>query len=362
MKVLFIIESLRSGGKERRLVSLIEGLIQNHEVNIELLLLSKDIHYTKVFDFGIPIHYLGRHAREDLFIFSKFYKILRNFRPDVVHCWDNIAAFHFAPIAKLLNVKFVNSMITSAPPLRKFSKKRIISSFTYPFSDVVLSNSKAGLKAYGAPQDKSQVIYNGFDFNRIENLRDKKKIREEYSIPPGKKVIGMVASFTLNKDYLNFLNYCLVLKKKYHFVAIGDGPQLKAISARASTMGLENISFLGRLKDVESVINIFDIAVLISNPKYHGEGISNAIMEYMALSKLVIASDNGGNKEIVEDGKTGFLLKSNEPSEFRKVVKMIEKNEGLINKMGTEGKKRLKSHFSLDDMVNSTFNLYRRLN
>lgn len=361
MKVLFIIESLRSGGKERRLVSLIEGLLKSHKVDIQLLLLSKDIHYTKIFDLEIPIHYLRRDIRKDLLILSKFYRILKNFFPDVVHCWDNIAAIHFAPVAKSMNIKFVNSMITSAPPMGRFSKRRMISSLSYPFSDVVLSNSKAGLEAYGAPKGKSKVIYNGFDFSRINDLRSKNEILEKYSIPHGKLVIGMVASFTLNKDYENFLNYCLALKDEWHFVAVGDGPELMAIKARASTMGIENASFLGRLSDVESVINVFDIALLISNAKYHGEGISNSIMEYMAMSKLVIASDNGGNKELIDDGKTGFLLKSNDPSEFLKVIRRIEEDGGLIERMGTEGKRRLMSNFNIENMVDSTYKLYEDL-
>jgi glycosyltransferase involved in cell wall biosynthesis len=361
MKILFIIESLRSGGKERRLVSLIDGLVKNHQAEVQLVLLSTDVHYKGIFDLGITIHNLRRNIIKDPLIMLRFFGILKSFAPDIVHCWDNIASAHFSPLTKSMNIKFVNSMITSAPPLARFSKKKIISDLSYPFSDVILSNSKAGLEAYKAPKNKSQVIHNGFDFNRINSLLPKIEIRKKYDIPEDKKVIGMVASFTPNKDYDSLLNYALALKDKYQFLAVGDGPDLEKIKVKSVQMGLNNILFLGRISDVESVVNLFDIAVLISNPRHHGEGISNAIMEYMALSKLVIASDNGGNKEIVIDGETGFLMKSNELGEFMRIIDIIEDNEALLKTMGCAGRKRLSENFNLDSMVNSTYQLYKDL-
>ena len=105
-------------------------------------------------------------------------------------------------------------------------------------------------------------------------------------------------------------------------------------------------------------MNIFDIGVLLSNPDIHGEGISNSIMEYMALGKPVIASIGGGTSEIVLDGETGFLIEPKNPKQLAERIDYLLSNQTVAKKMGESGRKRIQQHFSLDKMVNETYNLY----
>ena len=108
-------------------------------------------------------------------------------------------------------------------------------------------------------------------------------------------------------------------------------------------------------------MNILNIGVLLSNMSCHGEGISNSIMEYMALEKPVIATDGGGTKELVIHGENGFLIKE------KNIKILVEKIEYFIDnpkqacEMGKKGKNRLEKYFSIKRMVDETFQLYTDL-
>lgn len=199
MKILFFIESLRSGGKERRLVELIKGLQNYHYIERELVLTRKDIHYKDIFDTGIKIHYIVRkYIKKDPRLFFKFFKIANKYKPDIIHVWGNMVAIYAIPAKILLKKPMINNQITDAPD--KVNGGLLSHQVSFPFSNILVANSKAGLKSYNAPLNKSRVIYNGFDFARIENLEDKKITRAKFEIKTN-NVVDMVASFSNLKDY-----------------------------------------------------------------------------------------------------------------------------------------------------------------
>ena len=74
MKVLYVIDTLGSGGKERRLVELLKALLKRGEVEAQLVVMSDDIHYTEVFTLGIKVHKILRRTRKDLSVFGKLRK------------------------------------------------------------------------------------------------------------------------------------------------------------------------------------------------------------------------------------------------------------------------------------------------
>lgn len=360
MKILFVIDSLKSGGKERRLVSLIEGLKSFEDIEMELITLSKEIHYKSILDIDIKIHFLKRDIRKDFGLLSKFSKILNSFRPDIVHGWDNLAAIHFAPICKIKKTPFINSMITAAPKTHKLSQRYLANAISYPFSDVILSNSQAGLDNLFVPKQKQKVIYNGFNFNRVKNLKRKEAVFKKYKISKEKPIIGMVASFTNHKDYDTLIRAANILKDKFSIITIGDGENMEKMKELVGELNLKNIHFLGKQTDVESIVNIFDIGVLLSNNDVHGEGISNAIMEYMVLSKPIIATDGGGTKELVIDKETGFLIEPKNPQQLVEKITYLTKNSNEAMQIGESGKKRIEEFFTLDKMVLQTYQLYKK--
>jgi glycosyltransferase involved in cell wall biosynthesis len=89
------------------------------------------------------------------------------------------------------------------------------------------------------------------------------------------------------------------------------------------------------------------------------EGVSNSILEYMALEKPVVATIGGGTSEIVIDNETGFLINPSNPKELADKLGILLENKSLRTRMGSAGKKRVIDEFSVEKMVNKYIDLYK---
>ena len=359
MKILFFIDILMSGGKERRLTELMKALKQTPDCDFELAVMSSEIHYREVLDLNIPIHYLIRKSKKDISVTIKLYKLCKEYKPDIIHCWDSMTAIYSFPVCRLLNIKLINGMITNAPEkISLTDKKWIRSRLTFPFSDTIIGNSKAGLDAYKAPAKKSYFIHNGFDFKRIENIISSQIIRQQLNIT-SRYIIGMVASFSTAKDYKTFFEAAHIILDKRRdviFVAIGSNTESTASKNHVRNEYSGYFRLLGKRSGIESYVNTFDIGVLST----FGEGISNSILEYMALGKPVVATLGGGTVELVIDNETGFLVRRSDAVDLARKIELLLDNTQLRQKMGSAGKERIKNFFNIDNMMKKYIEIYNR--
>jgi glycosyltransferase involved in cell wall biosynthesis len=357
-KILFILDGLRSGGKERRFISLLKQLSSKEEFNCMLVLFNEDIHFEEVRNFGISIRIINRKAAKDIRPFVKLYNIYQEFKPDIIHAWDNLSTIFALPIVALSKSKLITSRINHVPNnYKKFTLFGLQAELGFVFSSVVLSNSKAGAIAYRAPKKKTEVIYNGFDLDRLKYLKDKQSIRNQFNIKE-KTIVGMVASFTNMKDYASFLYVADKISKSYKdiaFVCVGDGLLRESLEKKYTKN--RNIYFLGRQTDIESIVNVFDVGVLCTIT----EGISNTVMEYMALKKPVIVTGGGGTVELIEHNNTGFIFDAYDRVNLQmSILKLLNNNE-LSNSFGEKGYYRIVDLFSIQKMLEGFENVYKRL-
>jgi len=359
MKILFLTDTLQAGGRERQLVELLKSLQAHKHIDCRLVILSNNVYYSYVNELDFKIDYLERKVKNDPAIFMKLYRIIKEFQPDIIHSWESMCSIYAIPAAKLAGIKFINGAIRNVPlKLTVFKKGWVRSKIIFPFADVILANSFAGLKAYGVPQNKAYCIYNGFDFSRINNLRDTDEIRRQFNITTS-KVVGMVGRFCDKKDYKTFiLSAMKILKRRedVSFLAIGEGPTSERCRQMVTPDFNNRIKFLDKQEDIESIVNVFDIGVLAT----YTEGISNAIMEYMALAKPVIATDGGGTGELVVNNKTGFLINPGDPGELAEKIEFLLDNKEIAQKMGSAGKDRLFHEFNLEIMAHKHIQLYQK--
>jgi glycosyltransferase involved in cell wall biosynthesis len=361
MKILFIIDSLRAGGKERRLIELLKGLKYYQDYECELITLSNIIDYDYVEELDVKIHIFGRNISQDKKIIVKFVKVMKTFKPDIIHCWDNIGCLHFGPIAKIHRIPFLNSSISAAPSRMPIYSKRLwATALTYPFSDIILANSKAGLISYRVPANKGKFIHNGLDMERMKNLDSSAVVKKRYNLKT-RYLVGMVASFSDFKDYHAFNEVAeklLGVRKDITFLGAGDGPNRKIILNRMNPELQEYIIYPGKVSNIESLINLFDIGILLST---NGEGFPNAVMEYMALGKPVIATDAGGTKELIVDKVSGYLVKENNPNEIINKILYLINNPDISTKMGKNGKMRIINEFNIDKMTEKYVGIYEQV-
>lgn len=355
MKILFFIDGLKSGGKERRLSELLNYLrIVRQDFHVALI--HKELFFCKDLLAEGNLTFIEKKNKKSIKPFIEFYNLCKVYKPDIIHTWSNDVAFYSLPSVIIQQVFMVNSQITDAP--KKISKSSLlfwVSKINFFFSDVILSNSFAGLKGYNAPLKKSKVIYNGlnlmrFDFGQIGKLEFKFNlgIQSEF-------MIVMVGSFSANKDFATFFKVAeFILEKRtdISFVAVGDGPDKHKFN---KYLKYDKIFLLGKRVDVEKILKVADIGVLLSP---NGEGCSNSILEYMASQLPVLANDAGGTKEIVLDGENGYLLKKIDIVEISAKIELLLSDEVLRSKMGENGKKYVYTNHSIERMGQSFLEVY----
>lgn len=367
MKILFFIDRMIAGGKERRLTELMKILRKTNQVDFQLAVMDNEIHYKEVLDLGIPIHFLIRKTKKDFSIFKKFYQICKAYQPDIVHCWDSMTAVYSYPAWKLLGFKLVNGMVVDTLVNQHvFNKQYIRARLSVRIGDIVIGNSKAGLASYGVHTKKWMCIYNGMDLARFQNLRNRNEMKQELygQNMPNLFITGMVAAFENRKDYHTFINAAIPLAKKFpliRFMLVGEGSNLQQIKNLIPGDLKSKFLFTGKQRDVEQLVNTFDVAVLLTNSAVHGEGISNSIIEYMALSKPVIATTGGGTNEVVFDGENGFLIKANDANTLEEKITLLYNTPNLGDSMGKKGRAIVEEKFEISIMSKQYIDMYRTL-
>jgi glycosyltransferase involved in cell wall biosynthesis len=369
MRILHLTDRLGPGGKERQIVELLRGLFVHRDIKSFVAVADADIPDAETIRYEIDRNHaqviqLIRRGRTDLRPFKSLYKLISDLKIDVVHSWSSICSIYAAPVTRLCGAAFVNGFVRDAPPrMALWSKQYFNGRLTIPFSDIVVANSRAGLAAYHIPDRKGLCIYNGFNPERIANLTDEAALRNILGVTTP-YIVGMVANFVPRKDYATFVEMaCRIchLRNDVTFLAVGAGETLQRVRDSVPPKHSQRIRFLGQRNDVESIANLFTVGVLVTNSRLHGEGISNAITECMALGKPIVATNEGGTPELVLDGHTGFLVPSDDAGILTDRVLRLLDDRKLASEFGREGRRRIETAFSLDAMTNAYLGLYRRM-
>lgn len=359
-KILFFIDSLRSGGRERRLIELLYYLKKKTNYNLHVVLTQNKVHYDYVYDLNIPITIIERRIlKKDPGFFFRLFFFLRKVRPDFIHSWNSMTSFYAIPACVMLGIPLINNEIADAFPRKTgLCFKKFTWWLNHRFSDRIIANSTAGLKAYEVSPDKGLVIYNGVRLERFQNLPESQQIKKKYNIKTPYAVV-MVASFIDSKDYKSFVEIgrqVCTIRNDVTFVAVGDGPNRKKLLKDVQINGPKNFAFTGNINDVEALVNACDIGMLLTK----GEGLPNAVMEYMALGKPVIATDAGGTRELLTEDKAGFLIpEDNNVNAIIEKISLLLDNKVLRKSMGGEGYKTIKEGFCIEKMGNAFIDLYK---
>jgi glycosyltransferase involved in cell wall biosynthesis len=364
IKLLFFLDSLCAGGKERRFMQLLQYLKERNDFQIQVVLIDNIIHYRDVLNFNIPILFVERKiSKKDPLVFFKFHKIVQKFKPDLIHVWGGMTCFYAIPTSLFLNIPLLNSQIADATILENRSIFfKLLWSINRNYSKKLFSNSIAGLKAYHVNDDKGIVIYNGIYLDRFKNLVQKSEIKKKYKIKTKFSVV-MVAKFGRNKDYNLFLDVAKKVSEKRNdvtFIAVGDGVTKNKIEGYAQIGNINNLIFTGNIRNVEDVVNYCDIGVLFTDMRYHNEGIPNAVMEYMALSKPVIATDSGGTSELVLETVSGFLVDRDIDLIAENIIQLLD-NPSLRKQMGINGRVIIENKFTISKMGAEFVKQYKEL-
>ena len=228
--------------------------------------------------------------------------------------------------------------------------------------DGIIANSNA-VKAHvvrleGVAEEKVKVVHNGISIPSRVNPAPAIFQEEAADV-----WIGLVASSTQVKRIDVFLRALARLRQfqscnlKIRALILGDGPERNGLGDLAWELGLkENLHFLGSVPDVIPYVQHLDIGVLCSDR----EGFSNAILEYMACSLPVVATNVGGNPELV-DASNGFCVPPGDPDALAKALEILILDLKLRQIMGQRSLSKVRESYSWDKAMSELENYYHTL-
>ncbi len=355
-RLLFFTGYFGVGGKERQLTELIKHLPDAYEAYLGVK--SADAYYLDELKGKLAGHYSLNKQRFVLSDICWVSKVLKEVQPDVVLCWSDVLA-HFCYVLNKLsstNYQLINCTVRDAPVFPTLGHR--LEALLLNLYPVVVGNSVAGLHAYGQwGKPGRYVIYNGFDAKRIPEAT-KLDARLQCGFAKEPFSICMVSAMREAKDHLTLLlaaNECMHKDPSIKFYITGDGPTKEYVQAKVLQLKLPNVQLLGNRKDVEYIMRACDISVLCS-ARWHGEGISNAILESLACGTPVIATDNGGTKEIVLHGENGYIIKNGDFIDLAEKILYLKNNPSILDALAQSAPNVL-TKFTMKTMVAGFLNL-----
>lgn len=335
-RILFVITSLTAGGAERQMILLIERLVRNG-LQCEVFVLDgsgplrprldalsvrvHDAHYSTIKTGP------GRLAAI-LFGFIRLWWIAIRNKPHVLQAYLPLTNFLGALAGRLAGVPLV---ITCRRALGTHQDRypwwRIFDRVTNWLSDIVTANSHAviedTIRRDGISADRLVMIRNGLDLPSRKTAGVRREIRHELGLDDEEIGIVNVANLIPYKGHEDLLRAFAMARPslppcKLFIVGRDDGIGIK-LKKLAFDLGISNsVTFLGYVSDVRRILHATDLFVLAS----HEEGSSNALLEAMACGLAIIATDVGGNREALEDGRFGSLVPARQPVALAEAIRI----------------------------------------
>lgn len=210
----------------------------------------------------------------------------------------------------------------------------------------------------GASPDRIKVIYNGVDVLPNYEQADVDRCRKELGIPKTDHIVGVVGNLYPVKGHQYLIDGIpLILEKtpNISFLFAGRGQLESQLKEQVHRLGLDRrVHFLGLRQDISRILAMLDVFVLPSL----SEGLSMAILEAMIAGKPVVATQVGGNPELVLAGETGYLVPPQDSRALALSLTTLLMNREQALQFGMKGKSRAEGQFSLRTMVQAYQSLY----
>ncbi|HNQ50080.1 MAG TPA: glycosyltransferase [Candidatus Omnitrophota bacterium] len=364
-KVLFLIDVLETfGGAEKNLFQIYSGLNPDKfEPLICCLKGGECFRWMK--KNGVNVRNLGLKRVYSIHAFVTLLRLLgfvkRKGYAVIVTYFDS-SDFYGLIIGTLGGIPVISNRRDMGFKLKKrhVFVYRLINRFFYKIivvSEAVKTNIVKTEKANGS---NILCISNGVDGVTSGPVSDKNAMLRSLNLPNCDfKIVTVVANLYPMKGHMIFLNAAkrvVALNTKVKFLCVGKdlGQYKTELDNEVHRHNLEKyIIFTGYRPDIGEILSISDICVLPSLT----EGMSNAILEYMLAGKPVVATDVGGNRELIDNGINGFIVAPGDCIGMAEKMLILLSDPELCKKMGDEGRNIVKAKFSTESMIRETENL-----
>ena len=366
-----MIDSFCAAGSERQAAQLAESLYESSRYHVFVACMDQrgnlgkelnQIGFRDIPAFKLTSFY-GYTAVNQLTRFARF---LRERKIDIVHTHDfytNVFGMAGSWLAGT-PVRIASRRETAGchTKAQKFVERR-----AYQISHAIVTNAEAvsrHLIDEGVRANKIVTIYNSLKHERVSPRHGHEEIFKLLNLPPDChcRFVTIVANLSNRvKDHPTFLRAARRVRlavPEARFILAGSGSLMDETRALAKEYGLESdVFFIGRCEQVADLLSISDVCALSSV----AEGFSNSILEYMGAGRPVVATNVGGAREAIIEGKTGYLAPPGDDEQMAARIIELLRNPDRARAMGRYGQQIVEQKFSPAAQLAQTEQLYDRL-
>lgn len=337
------------GGVERYIISLCKGMASRSIV--PTLIYSPDSPL-------VAIPELQEYARRAISLRGDFNvaapfitaSILRAFRAQILHIHDGNSAFWPAVGGRIAGVVTV-ATVHSVSSITQFRPAHHLIA--------VCEDVRRHCMAQGVAASRITTVCNGVDLAHYQPC-ERAEARKRFALSD-ETVFLFIGRLVRDKGIhllLEAFNAVWQTHPHSRLLILGDGPDFARITERNAALGMTAaVSLLGFMPDVRPALAAADCLVLPSET----EGLNLTILEAMAMSRAVIATDCGGTREAVLDKRTGLLIPINDGEALESAMRQMLHSHAFCDEAGLAGHARVTQCFSLADQLNGIVAIYEQL-
>ncbi|MCI0456895.1 MAG: glycosyltransferase [Gemmataceae bacterium] len=345
-----MIDELAAAGTESQLVALIRHLDPKRVQPCLCLLRGEETHSRALEPDGCPVLRLGVRSLchwTTPFKMRRLIRFLVEQRIDVFQVYFPDSTYLGVPAARLAGVHSIvrtrNNLGYGLTPLHRWLIR-----LCNCFVDVVLTNCQTGRRALlsdeGLPADTAVVLENGVDLSRFLQIPIQGNLT-------GRRCVGMVANLRPVKNPELLVRAAADVCRLHPGVTFriaGEGELRPRLEGLIQEHGLAGRFVLpGSVADVPAFLAGLDVAVLCSR----SEGMSNALLEYMAAGRPIVATAVGGNAELIEPEQHGLLVPEGDQTRLAQAIDWLLRDPGWAARLGTAARRRAWERYGREAMV-----------
>jgi sugar transferase (PEP-CTERM/EpsH1 system associated) len=370
--IAHVIFRLDIGGLENGLVNLINRIPVERFRHAVICLTDYSAFHRRIRREGVPVYSLHKPPGNSPLVHFKLWRLLAKLRPDIVHT-RNLASIEGVLPAMLAGVpvrihsEHGHDMADLAGGNRKYQRlRRALRPFIHHYIALSKDLERYLHEKIRVSPDRVTQLYNGVDTKLFHPTQgDRESLPREGFAGPEQFVIGTVGRMQAVKDPANLARAFVRLvhmlpdgARRLRLVMIGDGPLKAEVQKIVRDGQAEDLVWLaGERDDVARIMRGLDLFVLPSI----SEGISNTLLEAMASGLPVVATNVGGNPELVEADVTGALVPRADADSMARAMKLYVEAPELRRRHGAEARRAAELRFGMEPMVNAYMRVYDKM-
>ena len=363
MNVLYLLNFAGKAGTERYVETLVKYLSADGRVNPFFAYNEGGLLVERMEAMGVPVRQLTMESRFDRRAAKALAALCDEWNIDLIHCHylrENYIAMLAKSYNKKIRVIYTNHFVLANNWVTRVSNRWLDKRQDQMIA--VCNIGKEQLVKNGWSREHIRVIFNAVDMEAWAGDRSESTLRAELGIPEDRFVMFCGARFAHDKGHAYLIRSLKRLTEisevPFTMVLAGDGELMEPTQALVKELGLgeEQVKFIGFRKDIK---NLYKGADLYINASQH-EALSYAIIEAMAAGLPVIATDMGGNSDIikgVQDG--GLLVTYDDPESMAGAMKRLLEDRALLNECKANALANIEARFEVHKMCAATYEAYQ---